>query len=663
MDTIKGGENSTIEIIIGAESSSIQQTSGYVTTPLINNDNPSTYFSVTRTRGITLSFDGSLKLSGTGMQFKTFLVTAPNALTVVGLNREQPSTDAFLALEISNLGNDYFAVTHAWANGECHVSCQIAVVAIHNSTVINISLPMFVNLTINGTLYTRSETVVIYLDQYQTYEIQSKYDLTGTRIRSNEPVAVFSGNKKTRFRKGSKDHLVEQLIPVESLGRSFTVIPSPNQFELGITYFKVIATVSNTQVHYASLGTSEQHILVESGDWFEVEGVFDQYYYVTSTKPIMVTAMLFYSRSAKPPTDPCLTVIIPEEQWLSSYSYVASERYTNYFIVIIEGYARENLLLNDNIVSNVSWNQVWDTTLVGGFFQMTPDTNHLTHQFPNVTFGVYVYGSRHVETYCSPAGANLDPAKVQDTTTSNSSIQIQDEASSQSTGTGGDSMEATLPTADFTLWDSSSVTILEGSSTAFTTASALIQTSILETFLPTSTGVTLNSEIDINLEQLLTSSIDATQKSPESDHVSVDTALVSESPTHQTELLTPSLESSSVGQALSNSVTSTQTHSFLKTLTPSPMCPCRCRDSMINISETSARIASIKKELYVDKRTVSATIRKKISAADSRPSSSAIGIVGVVFIITGLGMVILLDIPKIVRDFRMMRGNLDETAE
>ncbi|XP_050416851.1 IgGFc-binding protein-like [Patella vulgata] len=173
-------------------------------------------------------------------------------------------------------------------NGECLVKCQIAVVAIHNSTIINILLPMSVNLTIDGTMYTRSETVVLHLDQYQTYEIQSKYDLTGTRIRSNEPIAVFSGNKKTRFREGTKDHLVEQLIPVESLGRSFTVIPTPNQGELGITYFKVIATVSNTKVDFASFGSSEQHVLAEPGDWFEVEANSDQYYYVTSTKPIML---------------------------------------------------------------------------------------------------------------------------------------------------------------------------------------------------------------------------------------------------------------------------------------------------------------------------------------------------------------------------------------
>ena len=60
-------------------------------------------------------------------------------------------------------------------------------------------------------------------------------------------------------------------------------------------------------------------------------------------------------------------------------------------------------------------------------------------------------------------------------------------------------------------------------------------------------------------------------------------------------------------------------------------------------------IASMEKELTIDKKETSSHIRKLTSAQDSRTSSQVIGMTGLVFIIVPLGIIILGDIPAVVR--------------
>ena len=53
-------------------------------------------------------------------------------------------------------------------------------------------------------------------------------------------------------------------------------------------------------------------------------------------------------------------------------------------------------------------------------------------------------------------------------------------------------------------------------------------------------------------------------------------------------------------------------------------------------------------------------IRKKSSAQDIRASSTAVGMIGIVFLVVTLGSLVLLDITSIKRDVGVMIGNLRE---
>ncbi|XP_052061886.1 uncharacterized protein LOC127701951 [Mytilus californianus] len=78
-------------------------------------------------------------------------------------------------------------------------------------------------------------------------------------------------------------------------------------------------------------------------------------------------------------------------------------------------------------------------------------------------------------------------------------------------------------------------------------------------------------------------------------------------------------------------------------------CRCFCKtvevNSTISAAEKAEIAANISKELSVNVETLSSTIRSKTSAKDDRPSSTGIGYVGVILLVTVFGGIIILDLP------------------
>lgn len=70
-------------------------------------------------------------------------------------------------------------------------------------------------------------------------------------------------------------------------------------------------------------------------------------------------------------------------------------------------------------------------------------------------------------------------------------------------------------------------------------------------------------------------------------------------------------------------------------------CPCMCRNELITIVEL---MEMRRKELLVDKSKLSATLRKRTCASDSRTSSTAIGLVSVIILIACGSMLIGSDV-------------------
>ncbi|KAK7462014.1 hypothetical protein BaRGS_00038571, partial [Batillaria attramentaria] len=86
---------------------------------------------------------------------------------------------------------------------------------------------------------------------------------------------------------------------------------------------------------------------------------------------------------------------------------------------------------------------------------------------------------------------------------------------------------------------------------------------------------------------------------------------------------------------------------------PRNLCGCRClplnATSSRDIDEALKAADDVKKELKVDVTTLSSQRRRKESAPDPRPSSTNMGVVGVVLIVTVLAFILLSDLRVVVR--------------
>ena len=60
----------------------------------------------------------------------------------------------------------------------------------------------------------------VTLNAFDAYQVQSNNDLSVTKVQSNEPIHVYSGNVRADVPSdaGSRDHLVDELLPTTSWG-------------------------------------------------------------------------------------------------------------------------------------------------------------------------------------------------------------------------------------------------------------------------------------------------------------------------------------------------------------------------------------------------------------------------------------------------------------
>ncbi|XP_014785847.1 uncharacterized protein LOC106880439 [Octopus bimaculoides] len=106
--------------------------------------------------------------------------------------------------------------------------------------------------------------------------------------------------------------------------------------------------------------------------------------------------------------------------------------------------------------------------------------------------------------------------------------------------------------------------------------------------------------------------------------------------------------------------TKPQTSDTTKT-TATPMCPCVCEDvTQQPPTERELEILkdNLKKELAVDKKKLSKTIRAKTSAPDERRSAQGIGFIGVILLSALPIFIFIIDLPQLYADIKTFYANV-----
>ena len=262
----------------------------------------------------------------------------------------------------------------------------------------------------DGALKTNGDTFTITLDAFEVLQIQDPCDLTGTMIESSEPVAVFTGNVRANVGEGSKsrDHLVEQIQPVENWGYDCLGTPTPGR-SVG-DYWSVTAAKSGTIVEIWTGSNIKDVVELElPGSTFRFKAPSYTNLHFKATKPIQVISYVHSQLTPEEEADPSMTICTSTAQFDYQYTFaLPTDRNTKYhsFMTIVIADGKQNkLLLDGAALPEENWKGVPNSGWVTAHFQLPPNGVHsVTHTMKGTRFGAYIYGAGDRSSFAYPLG-------------------------------------------------------------------------------------------------------------------------------------------------------------------------------------------------------------------------------------------------------------------
>lgn len=267
---------------------------------------------------------------------QSFHVTSENEVTVYALSQAIKTSDAFLTLPTDALGTEYYVMSYhsdGTPTGTSSISTQstpsqCAVVATDSDTKVHIipSTP-----TVIGGIAPRDITLQkgeVYLLQTAITQVILRGDLTGTKITSTKPIAVFGGHQRAKIPLEnandltSRDFLCEEMPPVTTWGKNYFITPYPQPTSVakfGSDIYRVLASEDNTILSLNGTAIAT----LKKGQYYEAP--LTQAGFISASLPILVAQFKKTSLEASSPnnatipSDPFMMIIPPREQYLKQY--------------------------------------------------------------------------------------------------------------------------------------------------------------------------------------------------------------------------------------------------------------------------------------------------------------------------------------------------------
>lgn len=242
----------------------------------------------------------SNELGNATVENKGFKIISESALSGYYLNRRTASTDMTYLIDGDRLGTDHFTAGYQNIRND-----QISVQAAADNTVVTFR-PI------------GSAEFQVTLNAGQTYMFTDSRELTGSRVLSDKPIAVFSGNACTNIPTGVSacDHIVEQVPSVDKLSSTYLLAQTPRTGTQGNVY-RAVATQDATEVR----ANGALVATLNAGQFFEgrVAGGVE----LIATKPILLAQYLIGQGQAGANTDPAMVIVPGSDQWLKSYVFAS----------------------------------------------------------------------------------------------------------------------------------------------------------------------------------------------------------------------------------------------------------------------------------------------------------------------------------------------------
>ncbi|XP_043919578.1 uncharacterized protein LOC122795068 [Protopterus annectens] len=312
---------------------------------------------------------------------RIIVVTSDKLITILSINNKFDTADSSNIFPVDSLDTDYYVFSPRYKSG----MSQFAVINYNQTNIILITLSG--DVTYNGQNYQSGDNITVVLSAFEAFQLQSSISLTGTRIQSEYPIAVLSGNSRDYYTNpGSYDYLFEQLLPVKEWGRMFMV--SSFAFQ---NYFDIVTVIASerTEIYYNN-GAMSGNISLQQAEHTEINLASSSSLIIKSTKAVMVmytfTGGLIHAFIGFP----FIMNIIPVESFSHTYVISATNLTASYIRIIakepvLSGILKENGLSNNQLMNFVNLTEyAWADVALGAI----NETIVMKYCLP---FGAYIY--------------------------------------------------------------------------------------------------------------------------------------------------------------------------------------------------------------------------------------------------------------------------------
>ncbi|XP_071953080.1 uncharacterized protein [Antedon mediterranea] len=338
-------------------------------------------------------------------------ITSNKEIHVAGIDSDSTTTDAFQALPVDALGNEYYVMSF---DAPSYEYSEFAITAVRPSTNVTIKV-LRDDLLFKSKTYKKGEVISQILDFKETIQIQSFGDCTGTYILADKPIALQAGTSCAFVPASSSpcDHLVEFIPPVSSYGYEFALAPFLGT-QPGYVY-RILAAYDNTTFLDSS---SDEQVTIHAGEYTDY--IVDKLSarWITSSKPILVAQFIKSGKLGSGKGDPAMAIVPAVQQFtgevfFSTFNGTSSTAFNNYISITAEcRYFDKGVLLlstNSFITRTDFWRQYYfgnGMCCITGSVRKGSYT--LRHSDSTAKFLVMTYGINTRVSYLLPSQYAVD---------------------------------------------------------------------------------------------------------------------------------------------------------------------------------------------------------------------------------------------------------------
>lgn len=409
---------------------------------------------------VEIDLSSATQLNGSGLSNAAYRVRTDAPVTVHQFNPPNNlvqgySNDASLLLPSNTLGTEYRVMAY-YSGDDMAVFARLSarwyvtvVAAGDEATTVSIETPAAIAAGAGVPALAANATHDFTLQPGEVLNLQAlnnngddpdpddPADMTGMRITSTAPIAVFSGSEASYIPDdtGAADHLEQQLYPLDTWGTEVVLAKFESRGTEDDVYRVMAAEAGTTLTTFPSIPGVDGRVLNNAGD--AVEFIYDGDFVVQGSAPISVGQFMVGSMYPGIPSctrsngagcaipeddacawdsdgngsndarkrigDPAFLLPVPSTQYRSDYTFLTPAGYVRNYVSITHP-PGATITLDDVAVSATASaiaGTSWSVTRV----PVDAGTHRLEASAP---VGLSVYGYGCDVSYAYPGGLNLD---------------------------------------------------------------------------------------------------------------------------------------------------------------------------------------------------------------------------------------------------------------